>query len=172
MEIIALFTAGASAVAAIAAAWAAYRTYQATQNTFQENRNLVYLQFYQLIARHHSEEMTALRRTVRTELKVKAEEAIKQNKTLFQLDPEFHLKVSALANYYEALGMFLEGNWNYFPQEVQETMKKMLHNSVTNHWEGIQKYKAQIHPTAPRDWAGSFQWLNEIMLDYKREKTL
>lgn len=172
MDQIPLLTAIASAIAAIAASWAAYRTYQATHNTFQENRNLVYLHFYELIARHHSEEMTALRRVVRTQLRHKAEEAIDRNLSLFQHDPDLHLKVSTLANYYESLGMFLEGNWNYLPREVQETMKKMLHNSVTSHWTDIQKYKAQIHPTAPRDWAGSFQWLNGVMLTYKAEKIL
>jgi hypothetical protein len=92
--------------------------------------------------------------------------------SLIEIDPDLHLQVSTLANYYEALGMFLEGNWNYFPAEVQETMKKMLHNSVVSHWEEIKLYQAQIHPKAPRDWAGSFQWLYGVMKDYKKQHTL
>jgi len=179
MDYISLVAAVSSAIAALASAWVAYRTYGATERTFratrdafQENRNLVYLQFYELIARHHSQELTKLRREVRTGLKIKAEKAIAENKTLAETDPDFHLQVSTLANYYEALGMFLEGNWDFFPSEVRETMKKMLHNSVVAHWEEIERYKRQIHPNPPRDWAGSFQWLYGVMKDYKRDKTL
>jgi len=51
-------------------------------------------------------------------------------------------------------------------------MRKMLHNSVSAHWEDIQKYKYQIHPNPPRDWAESFQWLYEEMKKYKSANTL
>jgi hypothetical protein len=73
MEILLLVTAVASAIAAVCSTWATYRTFQATQLTyratdaaFRESRNAVYLQFYGLIERHHSMEITKLRREVRT----------------------------------------------------------------------------------------------------------
>ena len=144
----------------------------AARSTFKENRNLTYLQFYNIISKHHSEEITGLRRIVRDGLELKAQEAQKLKKTLAEFDPDFHLKVSALANYYESLGMFLQGSWHFLPTDVKKTMLAMLHNSVSKHWPPINKYKSLIHPDPPRDWAQSFQWLYNEVDKYRKENNL
>jgi hypothetical protein len=164
-EIVAI---GISILSAIIAGLAAL----AARSTFKENRNLAYLQFHSIIAKHHSEEITGLRRIVRDKLESKAEEATKQEKTLAELDHEFHLKVSTLANYYESLGMFLEGSWHFLPKDVKNTMMAMLHNSVFEHWPPINKYKSLIHPNPPRDWAQSFQWLYSEVVKYREKNKL
>lgn len=157
-----------SAISAIAATVAAV----AAKRLFSENRLLSYYNFHNIISKHHTEELTELRRTVREQLSSKAAEAKKQHKTLQDIDPNFHLKVSTLANYYESIGMFLQGGWRFFPDEVKETMMQLLHNSVSKHWPEINEYKSLIHPDRPRDWAQSFQWLYEQVTEYRKKHGL
>ncbi len=139
------------------------------RKTFQENRNISYLNFYNIIQKHHSREITDLRRTVRDGFKVVAETARKKGLPIKDIDESMHLEVSTLANYYESLGMFLQGGWHFFPKEVQETMLEMLHNSATEHWSQLAPYKDLIHPRRPNDWAKSFEWLNNKCVAYRKE---
>ncbi len=140
--------------------------------TYLENRRAMYLAFYNIIEKHHSRELTELRRAVRESLDEKAKQAIEEGKSLFQIDQELHAKVSTLANYYESLGMFLQGAETLFPKRIRNTMLEMLHNSVTKHWEQIDQYKKIIHPSRPMDWAQSFQWLYNQVAEYRKEHVL
>jgi hypothetical protein len=129
---------------------------------------LTYLEIYGIIQRHHSEEITKLRRLVLTEFEDKAIIARQQGKYLRDTEPDLHLSVSTLINYYEGLGMFLQGGWDTFPPTVKKIMLDMLHNSVTQTWPLIETYRAIIHPAPPLDWLGSYRWLFGQCQDYER----
>lgn len=130
------------------------------------------MQFYEIISRHHSSEITTLRREVFSKLEDAVARAKVSNQTLLQTDPAVHLSVSTLANYYEAIGMFLQGGWNIFPKEARNTMLEMLHNSVTRSWTLIDEHKDIINPNRASDWAGSFKWLYDKAKAYRQEKAL
>ncbi|OFV99944.1 MAG: hypothetical protein A3F68_10295 [Acidobacteria bacterium RIFCSPLOWO2_12_FULL_54_10] len=141
--------------------------------TYQEQRRTTYMQFYEIIAHHHKEELTELRREVMNKLPVKAEVARTQGTTLFVIDANLHLKTSALADYYEGLGTFLQGGWKIFPATARNTMLALLHHSVSKIWPLIDEYKDQIHPK-PRasDWAGSYHWLYDKVVEYRKQHNL
>ena len=73
---------------------------------YRELKRDTYMQFYEIVARHHTQDVTNLRREVMTKLPSVAESALQQNKSLLETNPELQLKTSALANYYEGLGHF------------------------------------------------------------------
>ncbi len=141
-------------------------------DTLKEHRKLAYIQFYEMIKRHHTEEITDLRRTVMRELPTEVEKAKSLGRPLVEVNPDIHLKASALANYYEGLGMFLQGGWNLFPNEAKETMLAMLHNSVSRTWPLFDKYRDTIYPDRPKDWAQSYQWLFNEAQNYRAKKGL
>lgn len=140
--------------------------------TLKENRKLAYLQFYEIIKRHHTEEITDLRRKVMTQLASEAEKAKSASKPLIETNPDLHLKASVLANYYEGLAMFLKGGWDLFPEEARNTMIEMLHNSVSKTWPTFERYKDVLYPNRPRDWAQSYQWLFKEVEKYRKERDL
>lgn len=141
---------------------------------FREQKRATYMQFYEIVARHHGEEITDLRREVMTKLPEAAERARALGKTLFEIDPALQLKTSTLANYYEGMGTFLKGGWNIFPEQARNAMLEMLHNSVSKTWPVIEKYRDEIYPKQkrPPDWAGSYRWLHEKVVVYRKEHGL
>ena len=134
----------------------------------KEQTKSTYMQFYEIIAHHHTEEVTGLRREVMIKLPDTAERARAANKLLLELDPELQLKTSSLANYYEGIGTFLKGGWSIFPTEARNAMLEMLHNSVSRTWPLIEKYKDQIYPKRPLDWAGNYKWLYDQVVAYRK----
>lgn len=142
------------------------------RKSFEESRNSTYIQIFDIIKRHHSPEITALRKIVLTTLDSKCKEAAKLNKCLLDYAPETHEKASELANYYESLGMFLQGGWHYFPLQVKATFMEMLHNSVTNTWSLFSEHKAIIYTGKSPDWAGSYRWLYNECQEYRADKEL
>jgi len=150
----------------------AWRALKENTKTTKENTKMAYIQFYKIIERHHTEEITKLRRTVLEQLEDEAEKARSQNRLLIEVNPDIHLKASALANYYESLGMFLQGGWNLFPEKMKKIMLAMLHNSVYKTWPLFRDYKDVIYPDRPRDWAQSYQWLFDQISKYRKDKKL
>jgi len=140
--------------------------------SFVEQRKSTFMQFYAIVERHHSQEITSLRRQVLTQLKSESDRAQETGKSLVEINPELHLQVSTLANYYEALGTFLKGGWTTFPREAREMMLEMLHNSVSRSWPLMNTYQSVIYPNRPGDWAGSYKWLYEQVQIYKKTKNL
>lgn len=139
--------------------------------SFREQKQATYMQFYEIVSRHHTEEITSLRRDVMTKLPSLAEKAKAEGRHLADLDSELHLKISTLANYYEGIGTFLKGGWSIFPEEARNAMLEMLHNSVSRTWPLIEKYQAQIHPSRPPDWAGSYRWLFEQVVEFRKKNS-
>ncbi len=144
--------------------------------SFRETRKTAYIHFLTVIApiiqRHHSQEITDLRRIVMTQLDSEALKAKEASKTLFQLDPKLHSEASTLANYYESLGMVLQGSWHILPDEMKSMFLAMLHNSVSKTWSLYEKHKDVIYPNRPRDWAQSYQWLFHIVDEYRKKNNL
>jgi len=141
--------------------------------TFIEYKKLSYLSFYEIVQKHHTKEMTQLRKDVFSQIDQKVKQARDQKKPLQEIDDAFHSRVSELANYYESLGLFLQGGWEIFPNSAKHMMLEMLHNSTTKAWESIKDNFDIIYPNKrPRDWAGSFQWLYGKVTEYRKEKSL
>lgn len=135
-----------------------------------EESNGVYLLFHEVIARHHSEEIKSLQREIGLNLQLKAEEAISRQQSLAEVDPDLHLQVSALTDYYDSLGMSLQNNWNKVPEEMSGTMKELLHDAVIRDWNEFEKYKVQIQAEPARASPAGFQWLYTEMQNYRKEK--
>ena len=139
---------------------------------FEEGRNSTYILLFDIIKRHHSPEITELRKVVLTSLKSKCEEARSVNQKLVDYAPKVHANASELANYYEALGMFLQGGWNYLPPQAKEMFLEMLHNSVTNTWGIYATYRETIYAGNSPDWIASYQWLYKECVLFRRRKGL
>lgn len=133
----------------------------------RERKRSAYVWFYEIIARHHSEEMTALRGEVLSDLDAAASRARAQGGTLRRVDPAFYAKVMTLVNYYEGVGMFLRGAWRLFPKESQDVMCRMFHHSVGKTWHLLNEYADEIRPDRQADWAAGLRWLYETTEDMR-----
>ncbi len=146
----------------------AYMGYRMRAASVKLSEQSAYFSLYKLVENHHSESVTELRKAGYS-IEAKCEEAIKLKKSLKEYDEEFHLKVSALANYYESVGMFLEFRWGKLPEDSRNMMLAMLHNSTSTFWPLFDKYKDCIYPNSrPSDWAHSFKWLFGKVNAYKQ----
>jgi hypothetical protein len=139
-----------------------------------ERRKAVILSLQNIINNHHSKDNTKLRKLVRNRFDEKLETAKDKGKMLYEIDDEdeFHIKLSALINYYESLGMFLKSTRFIFRGKVRKNLYKMLHNSVKEHWEQIKDHKDSIHPKPPLDWAYHFEWLYDEIMKYRSKNGL
>jgi hypothetical protein len=126
---------------------------------WRDRKRAAYVWFYDVIAKHHSPEMTSLRGDVLGHLEARLASARTQHATLAVVDPAFCTNLISLVNYYEGLGMFLEGAWKLFPRSTRRVMCAMLHNSVGTLWELIDRYADEVHPNRPADWAAGVRWL-------------
>ena len=150
----------------------AYNGFRISQRSFEEAQQAVYLKLYEVVQKHHSKEVTDLRKCAH-QLSEKLQQATAAGVSLQKFDSEFHSNISALANYYESLGMFLQYRWEKFPLDSKEMMLAMLHNSVAKIWPLIYQNKDAIYPNnRSRDWAQSFQWLHSQVEIYRRERNL
>ncbi len=144
--------------------------------SYKENRDtnvIKYLQLIQpIIERHHTEEITNLRREILCNLKIKAEEAKNRNSLLVDTDKEMQGKASALANYYEGIGMLLQIIWGFLPADSKDIILQMFHNSVSKTWPIYREYQDVIYPTRPKDWAESYKWLYEEVSKYRQNNKL
>lgn len=134
---------------------------------YRERKRSAYVWFYDIIARHHSEEMTALRGEVLSDLGREAAAAREQGSTLRDIHPAFYAKVMTLVNYYEGVGMFLRGAWRLFPAESQDVMCRMFHHSVGKTWHLLNEYADEIRPDRQADWAAGLRWLYEETADMR-----
>ena len=105
-EDIELLTAIGSLFTAFCALIITFFSFRVSRSTLIQSQQSAYLNFYKLVEKHHSKEITDLRR-IGYQIKEKCEVAKSEQKNLQQLDSEFHSKVSALTNYYESVGMYL-----------------------------------------------------------------
>jgi hypothetical protein len=167
LESVKIVTAVAQVLTAVCAALIAYFSYTIAIRNLYQAQQTVYLKFYEIVQRHHTQEITDLRSCVYS-LASKVAAALQAGKTLREQDEAFHSKISALANYYESLGMFLQYRWTAFPQDARTMMLAMLHNSVSNTWPLIDQYKDAIYSNRPRDWAQSFRWLHDRVQEYQK----
>jgi hypothetical protein len=160
------------ALTAIFAAIIVVFSYKIDRGNLEQTQQNVYLKLYEIVQKHHSKEITDLRATIYS-IKTAVEAASRAKTSLRESDPKLHSEVSALANYYESLGMFLQYRWEKFPLDSKTMMLAMLHNSVSKIWPLINEYKDAIYPNGrPRDWAQSFQWLHTQVQDYRSEHDL
>lgn len=178
VEIVKAIMTAAQALTAVFAAIIAIYSCKIARQSLEQTEQSVYLKLYDIIQKHHSQEITDLKGCIYTpDNKSKLEEVSKSasaaNKTMKEFDPIFHSKVCALANYFESIGMFLEYRWKKMPIEAQTMMLAMLHNSVTKTWKEIDTHKDAIYPKErPIDWAQSFQWLNREAERYHPDQNL
>jgi len=122
----------------------------ATQNT--------YMKLYELIERHHSPEITELRKCA-NELSAKALEASSAGLTLSQYDDVYHKRIYSLINYYESLAVFLQYGWKNFSQETRTLMLDVFQNSSSRIWPLVEEHKCIIYGgEPPKDWVSSFRW--------------
>lgn len=168
----------AQALTATFAAVIAVFSYKIARQSLEQTEQNVYLKLYEIIQRHHTQEITDLKGCIYTpdnksklaEVRRAAEAA---SLPLKAFDSAFHSKVCALANYFESIGMFLEYRWEKMPAESKTMMLAMLHNSVTKTWPEIYAHRDFIYPNGrPSDWAQSFQWLHTQAENYRRDRSL
>ena len=178
-EIIIAISTTAQAFIAICLLFVAISSYKISQRSIEQTEQDVYLKLYELVERHHGREITKLRGCIYTpenecKLEIAAQAAkAKGTKSLKEYDKDFHLEVSALINYFESVGMFLQFRWKKMPEESKDMMLAMLHNSTTKTWEKIEKHTDFIYGyKRPLDWAKSFQWLFRTVADYRRVNNL
>jgi hypothetical protein len=130
--------------------------------THRENQKSTLLKLYNdVIEKHHSTEITELRREGYKALRESCPAAAQEGVTLSQYDRGAAIKVSRLANYYESLGMLLEASWSILPQSTRRVMKEMLHHNVSRFWPLYCEYIDTIRLKESRaiDYANSFEWL-------------
>lgn len=161
------FTAISQALITAIAAAIAFFSFKISKQNLTKTHISTQLKLYELVEKHHSKETTILRSTV-FQLEDNVAKARATGKTLQESNPQFHADISALVNYYESLGMFLQYSWPDLHEQARDMMLDMVHNSVSKIWPLIDKHKDAIYPSGrPRDWAQSFQWLHVESQKYR-----
>ncbi len=132
--------------------------------TLVQQRRLCYLEFFRLIERHHSRDLSKLRKKIREDLKDKCITARKQCKSLKDIEPELAIDAATLTNYYEALAILLrEGRkqHNLSDEQINLTLK-IVEKSTSYMWPIVDEYRDIIYPGRdPKVWATNFEWLYE-----------
>ena len=169
-----LISAIAQAVSAIFMVAIAFFSFKISDSMLKQEKQSVYLKLYEIVQKHHSQEITDLKACIyslndKNMLEEMVEKATKDGVSLRQYDPHFHSKVCALVNYFESLGMFLEYGWKDMPENFKLMMLDMLHNSVSKTWSKIYMYHNDIYQKErSSDWAKSFQWLNSVVEKHRQ----
>jgi len=140
--------------------------------TLSQNRKQAYTEFFRIIEKHHSNELTERRETVISQFEGEAGKAEEYGLLLKDSNPEFSSETRALINYYESMGMFLKGGSRIFSKTMENQLLEMLRVSTIKYWKMVEPRKGIIKENPADDWCANFEWLYQQVREYEDKNGL